>query len=73
MIFFSFFSFSLHRKTVKAGVVYQNSVPEWGAFIASDIILGVYRVESEIVELRIVYTDQKRCEIYVYEWKYLVK
>ena len=57
MIFFSFFSFSLHRKTVKARVVYQNSVPEWGAFIASDIILGVYRVESEIVELRIVYME----------------
>jgi len=69
MIFFSFFSFSLHRKTVKARVVYRNSVPEWGAFIASDIILGVYRVESEIVELRIVYTDWKCCEIYVYGWE----
>jgi hypothetical protein len=47
----------LPRKTVKAGVVYQNSVPQWGAFIATDIILGVYRVESEIVELGIVYTE----------------
>jgi hypothetical protein len=32
-------------------------VPEWGTFIASDIILGVYKVESKIVLMGIVDTE----------------